>query len=93
MAPHTTLSYPPHFDHRALSLRNLVLGYECGRVFSTGVGPGSPSRDKQIDCLCDSAGRLRRGGGMVGASSELQFGALRGVVAPKRQGALPRQVW
>ena len=28
-----------------LSLRNLVLGYECGRVFSAGVGPGSPSRD------------------------------------------------
>ena len=30
---------------RALSLRNLVLGYECGRVFPAGVGPGSPSRD------------------------------------------------
>ena len=29
----------------ALSLRNLVLGYECGRVFPAGVGPGSPSRD------------------------------------------------
>ena len=35
---HTTLS-------RALSLRNLVSGYECGRVFPAGVGPGSPSRD------------------------------------------------
>ena len=31
--------------HRALSLRNLVSGYECGRVFPAGVGPGSPSRD------------------------------------------------
>ena len=30
---------------RALSLQNLVLGYECGRAFPTGVGPGSPSRD------------------------------------------------
>ena len=29
---------------RALSLRNLVLGYKCGRVFPAGVGPGSPSR-------------------------------------------------
>ena len=28
-----------------LSLRNLVSGYECGRVFPAGVGPGSPSRD------------------------------------------------
>ena len=32
--------------HRALSLRNLVLGYECGRVFPAGVGPeDSLSRD------------------------------------------------
>ena len=30
---------------RALSLRNLVSGYECGRVFPAGAGPGSPSRD------------------------------------------------
>ena len=30
---------------RALSLRNLVSGYECGRVFPAGVGPGSPLRD------------------------------------------------
>ena len=33
------------FTPRALSLRNLIWGYECGRVFSAGVGPGSPSRD------------------------------------------------
>ena len=32
-------------NSRALSLRNLVSGYECGRVFPAGVGPGSPSRD------------------------------------------------
>ena len=31
--------------HPALCLRNLVSGYECGRVFPAGVGPGSPSRD------------------------------------------------
>ena len=30
---------------RALSLRSLVSGYECGRVFPAGVGLGSPSRD------------------------------------------------
>ena len=30
---------------RALSLRNMVSGSECGRVFPAGVGPGSPSRD------------------------------------------------
>ena len=30
---------------RALSFRNLVLRYECGRVFPAEVGPGSPSRD------------------------------------------------
>ena len=29
----------------ALSLRNLVSGYECGKVFPAGVGPGSLSRD------------------------------------------------
>ena len=50
---------------RALSLRNLVSGCECGRVFPAGVGPGSPSRDAVNGCLRHSAGRLRRGGGMV----------------------------
>ena len=30
---------------RALSIRNLVSGYECERVFPAGVGPGSSSRD------------------------------------------------
>ena len=29
----------------SLSFRNLVLRYECGRVFPTEIGPGSPSRD------------------------------------------------
>ena len=29
----------------APSLRNLVSGYECGKVFPASVGPGSPSRD------------------------------------------------
>ena len=39
---------PPrqHRDQQpTTSLRNLVSGYECGRVFPAGVGPGSPSRD------------------------------------------------
>ena len=35
----------PSLLPRAFSLRNLVSGYECGRVFPAGVGPGSPSRD------------------------------------------------
>ncbi|CAM9325457.1 unnamed protein product, partial [Ascophyllum nodosum] len=35
----------PRRISRALSLRNLVSGYECGRVFPVGAGPGSPSRD------------------------------------------------
>ena len=37
--------YLPIVPSRALSLRNLVSGYECGRVFPAGVGPGSSSRD------------------------------------------------
>ena len=42
--------HPSRIEHiyvytRALSLRNLVSGYECGRVFPASVGPGSPSRD------------------------------------------------
>ena len=42
----TTKYFPAPFPpFRALSLRNLVSGYECGRVFPAGVGPGSPSRD------------------------------------------------
>ena len=32
--------YTVCFSSRALSLRNLVLGYECGRDFPAGVGPG-----------------------------------------------------
>ena len=66
------------------------------RVFPAGVGPGSPSRDTAAGCIRDSAGRLRRGGGMVGCglgsqmrtSSELPFGDLREVVAREGQGAL-----
>ena len=30
---------------RALSLRNLVWGYKCGRIFPVGVGPHSSSKD------------------------------------------------
>ena len=40
-----TLARCDHTTSRALSLRNLVSGYECGRVFPAGIGPGSPSRD------------------------------------------------
>ena len=41
----TLAPVPVSHTSRALSLRNLVSGYECGRVFPAGVGPGSPSRD------------------------------------------------
>ena len=68
----------------ALSLRNLVSGYECGRVFPAG-GRADPQEMQPTGCLRDSACRLRRGSGMVGwgccsqvrASSEPQFGAFR----------------
>ena len=40
-----THTVPYNMSPRALSLRNLVSGYECGRIFPAGVGPGSPSRD------------------------------------------------
>ena len=43
MSSYINLKY--YCPYRALSLRNLVSGYECGRVFPAGVGPGSPSRD------------------------------------------------
>ena len=43
-----------------------VLGYECGKVFPAGVRPDSPSRDVANWLSSQLAGRLRRGGGMVG---------------------------
>ena len=50
VSPNISVQYnggllPDNILSRALSLRNLVSGYECGRVFPAGVGPGSPSRD------------------------------------------------
>ena len=82
---------------RALSLRNLVSGYECGRVFPAGVGPGSPSRDA-LCCLRDSACRLRRGAEDDGVPScaplpspnLVPFGM---VAARERQGVLSRRAW
>ena len=70
---------------RALSLRNLVSEYECGRVFPAGVGPGSPSRDAAnwLPSRSDLSVETRRQYGwlrlcfQVCASSELQFGGLR----------------
>ena len=43
---HDTSSW---FTSRAL--RNLVRGYECGRVFPAGVGPDSPSREDAANWL------------------------------------------
>ena len=55
---------------RALSLQNLVSGYECGRVFPAGVGPGSPSRD--------AANRLLSRFGLS-VETRRQYGLLRRV--------------
>ena len=53
---------------RALSLQNLVSGYECGRVLPAGVGPGSPSRDAANWLL------LRLG---LSVETRRQYGSLR----------------
>ena len=43
--PYSAIGDDHTYNPRALSLRNLVSEYECGREFPPGVGPGSPSRD------------------------------------------------
>ena len=72
---------------RAFSLRNLVLAYECGRVFPVGVAKRLSSRfsrsvetRRRFVCL--------RMVVTTCASSELQFGILREVAARERQGAM-----
>ena len=71
---------------RALSLRNLVSRYECGRIFPAGVGPDSSSRDafNWLPSRFSLSVETWRGGivgrgwcSQVRASSELQFGTLR----------------
>ena len=65
---------------RAPSLRSLVFGYECGRVFPAGVGPESPSRDatKRLSSRFSRSVETRRRYGWLkmvltrGASSDLQ---------------------
>ena len=88
---------------RALYLRNLVSGYECGMVFPTGVGPGSPSRDaaKYLPSRFSLSVETWRWYGWLG----MVFPGPRlfrapiwspsgGVVARERQRALPsRRVW
>ena len=76
------------------SLRNLVSGYECGKVFPACVGPGSPSRDAAdwLPSRCSLSVETRRRYGwlrmvfQVRTSSELQFGALREVWRHARDG-------
>ena len=75
-----------------------VLGYDGGRVFPAGGGPGSPSRDAAnwlSSRFSRSVETRRRYCWLRGwcspskcASSELQFGILREVVARERQGTL-----
>ena len=82
---------------RALSLGNLVLGYEYGRVFPASLGPDLPSGDGITwpSTLFSRSVDTRRRFGCVrmvsiymvfarNASSEIQFGALREMVARKR---------
>ena len=80
------------------SERNLM-GHECGRIVWEGVGPDSLSRDA-VNSLSSRFSRsveTRRRYGCLRmvftrcASSELQFGALREVVARERLGALSRK--
>ena len=88
---------------RTLSLRNLVSGYECGRVFPAGVGPGSPSRDAAnwLPSRFSLSVETRRRYGWLrmvfpGRCAPLpspnlvSFGR---VAARERQGALSRRAW
>ena len=78
---------------RALSLRYLVSGYERGRVFLAGVGPDPPSRDAAnwLSSRFSRSVETRRRYGWLRmvftgcASSELQLGALREVMARRRR--------
>ena len=88
------------YSFRTLSLRNLILGYECGRVFPAGLGLDSPSRDatNSVSSRFSRSIETPRRFGWLRivltrcASSELQFGALREVVARERQRALSQKV-
>ena len=86
---------------RALSLRNAFLGYECGRVFPVSVRLDSLSRDAAnwLSSRFSRSVEMQLRFGCLRmvftrcASSELQFGALWGVVARERKGALSRKAW
>ena len=88
-------------DSTALSLRNLVLGYECGRVVPAGVGLDSPSIDAAnwLSSRFSPSVETRHRYGWLRmvftecASSELQFGALREVLARRRQRRPSRKAW
>ena len=86
----------------ALSLRKLASGYECGRVFPAGVGPGSPPKDatnwppSRFSLSVETrrwCGWLR----MVFLGTCLFrapiWGPSGGVAARERQGALSRRAW
>ena len=85
-----------HLIPLSLSLLDLVLEYECGRVFPAGFGPGSPSKyaANWLSSRFSRSIETRRWYGWLRivftrcAFSELQLGALREVVARERQGAL-----
>ena len=93
----------PKKNHpRVLSLRKLVSGYECGRVFPAGVGPGSPSRDAANwlpSRFSLSVETWRRYGWlrMVFPGARLFRAQVwcpsGGVAARERQGTLWRRAW
>ena len=86
----------------ALFLRNLVSGYECGRVFPAGVGPGSPSRNaanwlpSRFSLTVETRWRYDWLG-MVFPSARLFQAPIwclsGGMTACERQGALSRRAW
>ena len=86
----------PIYISRALSLRNLVLVYECGRVFPAGVGLDPPSKDA-TNWLSSRFGRSvekRQRSGRLRivftrcASFMPQLGPPQEVIICERQGAL-----
>ena len=88
--------------YSALSLRNLILGYECGRDFPVGLGLNSPLRDTMSTRFSRSVETRRRFGWlrMVSirwASSELHCGVVpcRGKTGGRRstrKRAVPRSI-
>ena len=97
-----TFIVPLSYTSRALSLRNLVSGYECGRVFPAGVGSNLPSKDAAnwLPSRFSQSVETRQRYGwlrMVFPGARLFRAPIwcpsRGMAARERQGALSRRAW